>query len=246
MDSAYPAVSGALALETQLDILTNNVANMNTTGFKQSLPVYSGWSNNNQPGAGDAPVAFSTFDQIITDFSQGGMQTTGAPLDVAIEGDGMFAVQTPQGIRYTRNGHFTLDDQGQLLSSGGFPVVGTGGPITIPEGRITIDHDGRVSVLGVEPNTPPQELDTLSVLTVQDKKNLIPVGGSLYQVADGAEVIPAGGHFLQGMLEGSNVNPMKEMVAMIQVMRMYEAAQKSITAADEAATQASTQVGKVS
>jgi len=245
MDSAYPAVSGALALETQMDILANNVANINTTGFKQSLPVYSGWSNNNQPGAGDAPVAFETFDQIITDFSQGGVQSTGAPLDVAIEGDGLFAVQTPQGIRYTRNGHFTLDEQEQLVTSEGFPVVGTGGPITIPEGKVTIDHDGRISVLGVEPNSPPQELDTLSVLTVADKKNLRQTGGSLYEVADGTEVTPGTGHFLQGMLESSNVNPVKEMVAMIQVQRMYEAAQKSITAADEAANQASTQVGKV-
>ncbi|HET6466575.1 MAG TPA: flagellar basal-body rod protein FlgF [Nitrospiria bacterium] len=245
MDSIYPALSGALALEKRLEIISNNVANVNTTGFKRSLAIFSGLDGDRQPGSSMPPVAFETFDRVVYDYSSGPMRQTDAPLDLAIEGDGFFGVQTPEGVRYTRNGHFKMDDQGRIITSQGFPVLGGGGPITLPLGRVLVDSDGRISVAESESNGQRTEIDVLPVMVTQDPSGLVPVGESLFKASDGTAMSPAEGQILQGSLEGSNVNPVEEMVSMIQVLRLYEAAQKTINTADEAAAKASTEVGKV-
>ena len=244
MDSVYPAVSGAVALEKRLEIVSNNVANVGTTGFKKSFPLYNGL-NDPQVGLQGSSVAFEAFDRIVTDFTPGPVRDTGRPLDLAIEGEGFFAVQTPDGVRYTRNGQFSMDEQGRLITAGGFPVLGAGGPITIPEGRLMIDTDGRISVQGTEVNAQPIEVDTLPVMVVDGQDSLVPVGDSLYRTINGAGARQTEGRMLQGALEGSNVNAPEEMVAMIQVLRLYEAIQKSILTADEAAAKTATDVGKV-
>ena len=243
MDSIYPVVSGAVAFEKRLDIIANNLANVNTTGFKKSFAVFSGVTNAGEP---DNPIAFGTFDQVLTDFSAGAVRQTGSPLDIAIQGDGFFAIQTPDGVRYTRNGSFSLNDQGQMVTANGYPVLGAGGPVSLPQGQVTIDADGHIFVTGTEVNAQPAEADILQVSTPTNRAAMSPVGNSLYEAGSDAGITTGDGRFVQGALEGSNVNPVEEMVSMIQVMRLYEAAQKSIQTADEAASKASSDVGKLS
>ena len=252
MEAVYPVLSGALAQEKRLEVITNNLANAATAGYKKDLPVFEGLMTTAE---GDVPLAgsgaeavpvFGRLQRIITDFSSGAIRITGEPLDVAIEGAGFFAVQTPDGVRYTRNGHFTRDAAGRLATAAGFPVLGSGGPITLPAGTVSIAPDGRVSVSGGEAGTTPIEIDLIPLYYFPKPDALQKTGGSLFQAAPGSAAPAVGGRLRQGALEGSNVNPVEEMVAMIAVMRLYESAQKAIQTADDIAGKVSNEIGRIS
>jgi flagellar basal-body rod protein FlgG len=242
MEGAYPILSGALAQEKRLEIITNNLANLNTTGYKKDRAVFGVVSlgpAESPPGTGEplgpAPV-FSALSLVTTDFAPGAMRTTGDPLDMSIDGEGFFVVDTPTGPRYTRDGHFTLDAEGRLVTSGGFPVLGTGGPITLPLGKVTVDSDGRISVDGAE-------IDTLRVVQLDDSARLRKVGGNLFDGGGQPEAAVVG-RIRPGALESSNVNPVEEMTTMIEVMRLYEAAQKVIQTTDAVVGKAVNEVGR--
>lgn len=251
MEAIYPVLSGALAQEKRLELITNNLSNVGTSGYKKDVPVFEGLipenTNNAEQVGGNvtSSPAFGHFSRTTTDLSAGAVRTTGQPLDIAIEGEGFFSVQTPEGIRYTRNGHFTLDTNGQLATSGGFPVLGSGGPITLPAGAVSIDSDGRISVSGGEAGATPIEIDLLPVYQFSKPEQLKKIGGTLFEAINGDAIPSTEGKLRQGALEGSNVDPVEEMVAMIEVMRLYESAQKAIQTADQIAGKVSNEIGQV-
>jgi len=159
----YAAVSGSLAHEMRLAILTNNLANANTAGFKADRPVFQVEPLPDVVGplaASEAAPAVMTslnrfhgrdsaqtqLSAVHTDFTQGALRTTGNPLDVALEGRGFFAVQTADGVAYTRQGTFSLNAEGVIVTAHGLPVLGDNGPLRLPPGKIEIDATGRVRV----------------------------------------------------------------------------------------------------
>lgn len=249
MNSVYPVLSGALAQEKRLEVITNNLANVSTTGFKKDIAIFEGIISEADSLSGEGSEGITTtygsLKEIVTDLSPGIIRSTGEPLDVAIEGKGFFSVQTPEGVRYTRNGSFTLNAEG-LLTLGTFPVLGSGGPISLPVGEVIIDSNGTVMVRGVEAGAAPIEVALLSTFEFPDPSSLKKVGGTLFKVVDGT--VPSAsesGRLLQGALEGSNVNPVEEMVQMVQVMRLYEAAQKAIQTADEIQAKSANEIANI-
>lgn len=249
MAGIYEVLSGALTQEKRLEVITNNLANVNTVGFKKDRPLFEEihplGADPAPSGSGVSPVpVYAALRDIIPDLSAGPIRTTGEPLDVAVEGEGFFSIQTPQGVRYTRGGSFTLDAQGQLVTQSGFPVLGTGGPITLPPGSVNIDSDGKISVKGTEVGAQATEVDTLPIVQFPESVRLKKVGETLFE-ANGAGAPSIEGRLLQGALEGSNVNPVEEMISMIQVSRLYESAQKAIQTADEVASKAANDVGRL-
>jgi flagellar basal-body rod protein FlgG len=251
MDAIYPVLSGALAQEKRLEVITNNLANINTAGFKKDHPLFEAIGLPSGPSAGPsgsiAPgPTFESLHRVFTDLSSGPIRVTGEPLDIAIEGDGFFSVQTPAGVRYTRGGNFTIDAQGQITTHDGFPLLGTGGPITLPPGSVQIDAEGRLSVKGTEVGAQPIEIDTLALYRFSDPSRLRKVGQTLFEAEEGGAIPFLEGRMHQGALEGANVHPVEEMVAMMTVMRLYESAQKAIQTADEIAAKAANEVGRLS
>jgi flagellar basal-body rod protein FlgF len=175
-----------------------------------------------------------------TDFTSGAIRETGRPLDVALEGEGLFVVQTARGERYMRAGNLTLDSAGQLVTQGGDLVVGEAGPITIPPGDVAIGEDGTISVNG-------QNVDRLKVVTfVNPQTSLIKEGGSLFvATGQGTPVEANNPRVHQGALEMSNVNPVSELVAMMQNSREFESLQKSMTMMREIGRRVTTEIGRI-
>ncbi len=247
MELTYPVLSGAIAQEKNMALITNNLANVGTTGFKKDLAVFKGilGAQIGVPAASEGPPAtFGILSHTVTDFSPGAIKITREPLDLAIEGEGFFAIATPQGTRYTRNGNFTLNADG-LLSLGEFPLEGSGGPITLPPGEIVIDPKGKISVKGVEAGAQPIEIDIIPIYTFSNPADLKKVGGSLFESAGAGAILSVDARLRQGSLETSNVNPVEEMVAMIKVMRLYESSQKAIQTADDIAGKLANELGRL-
>lgn len=241
----YVATSGFLSQQKRLEIIANNLANANTPGYKGDQPVFrvsSPARPESLPGE-TAPLWVPIFvnePTLAVDFSQGPLAKTGNPLDVAIVGKGFFETQTPQGLRYTRKGDFTLTDDGSLVTQRGDPVMGDGGPIALTEGEITIDEEGTIFVDG-------NEEGRLRVVTFPDTKNLVKQGEALFAwagVTSGPRPIDEV-EVRAGYLEESNVNPMREMVQMIETIRAYEAQQKVIHSFDGAQKKAVDEVGRL-
>ncbi|HEX4998914.1 MAG TPA: flagellar basal-body rod protein FlgF [Terriglobia bacterium] len=228
MDSGlYTAYSGLKATASALDVVANNLANVNTTGFKSDetfLRIYNKAVADPKAGPLDGALNDSTLVRgSVSNFNPGVMKTTGNPLDVAIDGDGFLAVEGPGGVYYTRNGNLHTNANGQLVTVEGYTVLGAGGAIQVPPGRISISQAGEIQVDGAV-------VDTLRVVDFRDKRSLQKVGNSLFRNngAEGVELEGAEKHIHQGALEQSNVNPVKEMMLMIDIMRQFESLQKTI------------------
>ena len=175
-----------------------------------------------------------------TDFSPGPLKKTDNPFDLAQEGNGFFCVQTPEGIRYTRSGHFTLDSQGLLVTQEGYTVIGDGGEISIDGQSFTVDIHGNIYVDGAQ-------VDKLRVVEFADPLVLEKVGDTLFAATD-PDAIPENPemiHVRQGFLELSNVDPVRMMTEMIEVLRGYESYQKAIRALDDASAKSINEVGQV-
>ena len=289
MDNVWPVLSGALAQERRMEVISNNLANVNTPGFKKEFAIFEGVSPIAAEPMGTRPVqptpTFGVLNEVRTNFTPGEIKETGEPLDLAINGEGFFPVRTPEGIRYTRNGSFVLNDQEQIVTKSGYLLLSGTDPLVLPPGVLRIDENGKVEVLPVEasraPNEPGSpsiargtavlEVGTIFLARFDDVNQLKKVGESLYepinQVAQ--DILPEGleagevlgqaqsaldfngqisfsvGRIRQHALEMSNVNPVEEMVSMITVMRMYEAAQNALQTSDEVAGRAANDVGRV-
>jgi flagellar basal-body rod protein FlgF len=221
-------LSRQMALTHELDIVANNIANMDTTGYKADNAQFSEYL---MPGARDGQ--FSGKDRLISfvqdragwiDFSAGSIQRTGNPLDVAIDGDGYLAVQTPRGVRYTRNGALQTNATGQLVTDEGYPVLGDNGPITFQPG----DHDVIISQSGIitvrngsDPTEAPRGQLQLAAFTPQSQ--LQKDGDSMFFPPAGVNPVAASPNVrvVQGAIEKSNVNAVVEMSRMIQITQSY-------------------------
>ncbi|MEC9489226.1 MAG: flagellar basal-body rod protein FlgF [Halanaerobium sp.] len=243
----YTAAAGMAAAQLRQDIITNNLANADTPGFKRDGIVQGEFPRiflSRYDGDEEQPLGSlglgSRVDDQYTDFGQGTLRETGNPLDVAIVGDGFFAVQTPAGQRYTRQGHFVLDGQGFLTTPSGNRIMGQEGPIQVQRGsRIVIDGQGNLLQDG-------QYLDTLQIVNFNEPSRLAKEGNGLL---DGQGMVPeamASPRLQPGYLEGSNVNLIREMTGMIEAVRYYQLNQRLISLQDQTLDKAVNQVGRLS
>lgn len=220
----YVALSRQLTLSRQMEMIANNLANMNTTAYRgEGLMFREHLAGTGETGIGAKRDTISFVQDLsqLRDLSAGPMTNTGAALDVAIEGPGYFVVDTPQGPRYTRDGHFKLDAQGQVTTASGDPVLAGGGPIVIPIDAtdIQIARDGSVS-------TEQGDLGRLDVVTFESEQLLERVKGNYYDAGDALAAPAAQTEVVQGMLESSNVKGVVEMTKLIETMRGYQSAQR--------------------
>lgn len=219
--SFYVTVAGKFINEKRLDIISNNIANAQTAGFKASRPVFGVTTTaEDQTGRlSQLKNAYVKLSDSYIDFSDASVVDSGATLDMAIMGNGFFAVSTAEGIRYTRNGQFMLDKEGRLVTMSGDPVMGKGGEITInvTDGKeIMIENDGSI-FLGKD------LVDTVKVVEFRNMNNIRPAGKGYFTNEGGeAEEVPKVYTIRQGSFETSNVNIVQEMVELIHTMRAYE------------------------
>ena len=249
--SLWISKTGMDAQQTQMDVISNNLANVSTNGFKRSRAVFEDllYQTLRQPGAqssqqtqlptglqvgtGVRPVATARM------FTQGNLQQTGNNLDVAISGQGFLQVQMPDGSTgYTRDGNLHVDAQGQVVTSNGFPLLPS---ITIPPNSqtVTIGQDGTISVTRQGAATPTQ-VGSLQLVNFVNASGLQSIGQNLYTETAASGTPNAGtpgtnglGLLNQGYVETSNVNVVEELVSMIQTQRAYEINSKAIQTSDQ-------------
>ena len=223
-NSLLVSLSHQLAAYRAMDVIANNIANASTPGFKREAAKFEEFITMMRPAEGQTgpqSVSFVKDAGVMRDTGQGNIEQTGAPYDVAIAGPGFFAVQTPAGMRYTRDGHFSLDANGNLVTSQGYQVQGDGGAIAITpnDGDISIAPDGTISSVV---NGVGNQLAKLKVVDFANTAALVKQGANLYSTGQ-TPTTPANINLRQGALEASNVQPVIEISHMIEVMRAYEA-----------------------
>lgn len=228
----YIATAGAVAQSNALDATANNIANATTAGFRGDRVTFQEMLS--AARSADSSMVGSGASQL--DHQAGALSQTSNPLDLALEGDGFFGVQTPTGERYTRAGNFRIDDERRLVTSDGFPVRGEGGTITIPAGAkdIGVASDGQITADGVA--VGKLELERF------DPRQLKREGGSLF-VATGT---PIGGDppkVRSGMLEASNVNVVRGVVDLVKVSRSYESLMRVIQGYHDVESRAARELG---
>ncbi|MGQ3041549.1 MAG: flagellar basal-body rod protein FlgF [Brevundimonas sp.] len=225
-NAAYVGLSRQMTLRRELDIVANNIANADTTGFKVEQLLVGEEVGQRARNAFVRPgVSFVMDNGVGRDFSQGALSQTGRTLDFAIEGEGaFFRVQDGANEAYTRDGSFTVDAQGRLMTEGGHPVMGDGGEIILnPElGQVSVGADGTISQDG-------ETVGRLSVVRFDALGVLEKGGDGLYRNASNAVAQEApDARIRQGMLEGSNVNPILEITNLIEIQRAYESVTRMI------------------
>lgn len=224
----YTAYSGLRAQVDALDLLANNLANLNTAGFKEEMAYFSLLNQSAEASAntGDlgAAVNSSIKAQGAINFADGSLSRTNRELDVAIEGNGFLVVETPRGIRYTRNGSLTLNAKGALVASEGSPILGASGrPITLGPGAININAEGAVTLDG-------REIDRLKIVSFNDLTKMTKEGNSLLLPQNGKDQEKTSSAKIKsGYLEQSNVNAISSIVRMVGIMRQFEAIQKTLS-----------------
>ena len=245
MDNAlYVGLSRQMVLRHELDIVANNIANTDTTGFKvESLMEKTNPAFPAVTLQGPRPVKFVDESGVARDFGQGGLRRTDAPLDLAIEGQGFFQVSSPSGPRFTRDGRFRLDDNGRLVTEGGLPVMDDGGgEITLDpqQGVITVSKDGVIT-------QGTTRVGKVGVFTFQTLSTLEKAGDNLYRNTSNQQPQAAGEdvRVRQGMLENSNVQPIREITRMIEVSRAYEQMAKMMDSTAELSKSAVQRMGRV-
>lgn len=213
------SLSRQIALQRQMDVVANNIANINTTGFKSEAMLFEEYkmpvAKDRDFAYRDQPLSYTEDWATIHDMSGGMIEQTGNPLDIAIQGDGFLTVETPAGPRYTRAGDLKIDSSGTLVTNAGYPVLGDGGPIqfTGDETDITITDDGAVSSsAGIKGRLALVEFDNPQQLTRE--------GNNLF--AGGTPQAATASRLVQGAIERSNVSGVTEMAEMIRVSRSYQ------------------------
>lgn len=256
----YTSASGMITKQREQDMRANNLANLNTTGFKRDMSVEREFRNMNlirtndtqQPPAGptvDRRPAIGTLstgallEEVVSDFQTGEMNNTGNPLDLALEGDGFFVVENEDGeVFYTRAGNYTLNQDGEVVTMQGYYLLGENGRIQLDTSEaeeISITPEGTIMV-------DSEEVDELLVQEFENPAGLEKMGENLFAETEesGEPAVSEGSVVQQGYLEQSNVNAVKEMAGMINALRAYEANQKTLTAHDDALDRAVNDVGR--
>lgn len=231
----FVALSGAVLQERRMEVLTDNLANVNTTGYKGQRPLF-------EATLSDAFRIrnFGSLDDVVTDHSQGILQRTERNLDMAIRGDGFFVVETPTGRGYTRDGSFITGTNGELLTREGYAVLGEDGPVKITEPGVTVDAVGRLK-------SGDATIGALKLASFSDL-NLLRREGSVYKAMPGAKEEPVSPNTQveQGYIETSNVNAVKAMTTMIEALRSYETHSKMIQSIDDETKKTIEEVGRAS
>ena len=252
----YTGWTGMVTEQKRLDVISNNLANADTLGYKQesvssqsfdkllTIKIRDGSQSYHNQAIGTMSLGVKV-GEVYTDYSQGSIRGTSSPLDLALSGSGFFTITTTNAkgetvTRYTRDGSFQLTKDGYLVDSQGNRVQGSGGDIQIdPNAKdITIDNS-RITVDG-------EVKDTLKIVDFENYDYILKTGDNLYRVVDGATETTSNASVLQGYTEQSNVNVVSEMVDMITVTRAYEANQKMIRSQDSMLEKAVNQVGRLS
>ena len=244
----YTAAAGMLASQAAQDAIAQNLANAGTTGYKEDIPRFESFEEalasrtSPQDGAAIGTLGSGAgLKDETTNFAVGGLQKSGNPLDVALSGDAALVIQTPQGLRLTRDGSLSLDARGTLVQTGGsLPVLGdTNQPIRIPAKTkdIAIGRHGEVLADGVR-------VGRLRLAGLSAADQPVKMGDNQFRVAALRPASPSS-EVHQGYLEMSNVSVVKEMVSMIAIMRAYETNQKMLQAEDDATGKSVNEVGKM-
>lgn len=250
--------TSALGMTTQInkmDVVSNNIANADTTGFKKDITITQSFSDEMMKKLDDPKyklikhsddlgnVNLGVFvDMVHTDFTSGSLKQTSGSLDLALDGEGFFSISVTDNNgeaieKYTRDGSFTIDSQNRLVTKEGNLVLGESGPIVIPNGEINITDDGDIYSNG-------EFVDKLKLTDFENKETLRKFGDNLYDIIDETNVREFSGKITQGFLEASNVNTVQEMVNMITISRIYEANQKMIQTHDSTLGRAVNDLGK--
>jgi len=225
--------SVALALnngQQQHEIIANNLANLNSAGFRKTLLSFNQAPSPNSGAGAGASASAGRGNQLgkpeaksVIDFTPGPLRQTERPLDVAIAGDGFFSVQGPEATRYTRNGSFQLAADGSLVTADGHPLLSGGRPLQLPPqtdiNQIKVAADGSLSVGG----TP---LGRIELIDFADKSRLRSVGSASFRAPPDASTTTPSGKLVQGSLEMANTNAVTEMVQLIVTSRHFEASQR--------------------
>ena len=220
-------LSRQVVLERQMDVVANNVANINTSGYKADRSLFEEYLRSNAHednfASSDRRLSFVQDRATFHDFSAGPIDETRNPLDVAIDGGGFLAVQTPAGERYTRDGGLQINNQGQLVTASGYQVLGNSGPIVFQptDKQINIASDGNVTVL-----EGTGRIDSvrgkLRMVSFAQAQQLVKEGSNLYAAGEGQAAQPdTTSRLRQGFIEKSNVNSVHEMSRMIEITRTY-------------------------
>lgn len=221
-NAGYIGLSRLSTMRREMDVIANNIANMNSNAYKGERIMFEEFLSRD---TNRARTSFVTDTGVLRDTRVGKLSSTGNPLDLAINGDGYLSVDTPQGRRYTRDGHLRLDDTRRLVTAGGHPVLDNRGrEITFPNvesGPAAIAVDGTITVGG-------NQIGKIDLVTFDNQQGLRKTAQGLYATDLEARPAPASTTIAQGMLESSNVEPVVEMTNMIELMRQYQNAQNLI------------------
>jgi len=275
----YTGASGMITQMERIDVLSNNLANVNTPSYKRDSTIMKAFPEMlirriNDDGVRKLPIGSYDLmpvigkmgtgvevNEVYTRFTQGAFKQTENDFDIALEGEGFFAVQTEDGERYTRNGSFLIDRDGFLVTKDGNTVLGENGPIQLKKNNFIVDEDGNVfenaeysddplRLISMEENEWNQTvlLDRLKIVHFPKPRYIEKIGNSLYTDTEYSEqsfiMQSSRPKVRQGFLEASNVNPVIEMVNLIEVHRNYEANQKMIQAHDAALAKVINEVGR--
>lgn len=226
-NSIYVGLSRQVALQRHMDTISNNIANMSTPGFRGHNMVFVEYMEKMRGNPDPLSMVLDYGQYQITD--PGPLKHTGNQLDIAIQGPGWIGIQTAEDVQYTRAGNFQVDVNGTLVDGRGRPVApaGGGGTIVIPPGvtNVEISEDGFVS-------TPEGQVGQIMMVEFDNVQDLVPQGNGLYRT-DAPANPPVQSKIKQGMLEGSNVNPITEMTRMIEVSRAFQSTHRMLQAEHE-------------
>ncbi|UCD35212.1 MAG: flagellar hook basal-body protein [Nitrospiraceae bacterium] len=230
----YIALSGAVMKKRNIDILAQNIANANTSGYKKERVSFRDHlipADNTQINGGDGRV-MAKLNAVDIDFTAGSLKPTGNTLDLAIDGDGFFSLEDG---KVTRSGSFTIDGEGYLTTKSGEKVLGDGGPIALLGGSIEVTSEGEFIVDDIP-------VGKLRIVDFTDRSVLRKLDGSMFAADEEGEIVDA--RVSQGYLEDSNVNALRDMIQMIESHREYESYQKIIIAFDEASSKTINEMGR--
>jgi flagellar basal-body rod protein FlgG len=222
LNGLFSNFSGQFVNSRRLEIISNNIANVSTPGFKVSRPVFNAFTGEDESGNEMLQNTFVSMYDSYVNFATAPLLETGSKLDFAIEGEGFFVVSTPDGPMYTRNGKFTISQDKKLVTTDGYPVLGKSGEIDVGgqngNADISVENDGSVFV-------DKSFVDVIKIVDFADKKYIRNYGKNLFiNTKEGtAEIIPENSTIRQGYYEASNVDVMREMIEMIHTVRAYEA-----------------------
>jgi flagellar basal-body rod protein FlgF len=244
MDNAlFVGLSRQMILRREMEIISNNIANMDTTGFKvESMMQKTDPAEPAVTLGGPRPVKFVAPDGVARDFGQGALMKTGGELDMAIEGKGFFQIQTPNGPRFSRDGRFTTDPTGRLVTQAGQAVLDeSGGEITIDaeKGQVSIGADGSMS-------QGNERVGKVGMFTFANPGALEKAGDNLFRNASNLQPqATTDARLRQGHLEGSNVKPVLEITRMVEVSRAYEQTAKIMDSEADLSRRAVERLGRV-